>query len=362
MPQLRADELTYYDELGIPRKASPDEVREAFRALVRLIHPDHQTDENLKAVAELQMRKLNRIYSVLSDPERRRSYDDLLDEEPGPPQPLLSEKLGNLRSSRLAGRLTWIGAVIVTVALLAWLATDGPSDVAIGNPEKPAATAPGASETGARVPDIASELARSRADLKIARFERDAAIHELEKLRGRRAPASSATVAEAGHSDSIPPNPIGTMTELPSSPSPLPTSSLTANLPPPGRFAHVPLRTLTGFWFYLRVPDDKKNPTLYPPEFIEATIAEQNGQVKGRYRSRYRIVDRAISPDVNFEFTGKLAGNVVSASWAGPGGAHGDITIRLLSENSMRVEWTADQLGSIQGLTAGTAALTRRLD
>ena len=362
MPQLRAEELTYYDELGIPRKASPNEVREAFRALVRLIHPDHQTDEHLKAVAELQMRKLNRIYSVLSDPERRRSYDDLLDEEPGPGAPLLSEKLGNMRSSRLAGRLTWVGAVIVTVALLTWLATDGPSVDATGNSEKPAAAAPGSTETGATVPDLASELAHTRASLKIALFERDAAVHELEKLRGRTVSLSSATVAEARKLDVTPPNPMGTMTELPSAQAAPPTTSLTANLPPPSHFAHVPPRALTGFWFYLRIPEDKKTPTLYPPEFIEATISELNGQVKGRYRSRYRIVDRAISPDVNFEFTGKLLGNVVSALWAGPGGAHGDLTIRLLSENSMRVEWTADQLGSIQGLTAGTAALTRRLD
>ena len=362
MPHLRADELTYYDDLGIPRKASPDEVREAFRALVRLIHPDHQTDEQLKAVAELQMRKLNRIYSVLSDPQRRRAYDDSLEEEPGPPHPLLSEKLSNLRSSRLAGQLAWSGAVIVAVALLSWLATDGPSVVANGNAEKPATTAPGASETGARVPDIAAEFARTRADLKIALFERDAAMRELGKLRGQGGASSSTVIADTRKLDPAQANPIGTMTELPSAPSPLPTSNLTANLPPPGQFAHVPRRALTGFWFYLRVPDDKKTPALYPPEFIEATILEQNGQVKGRYRSRYRIVDRAISPDVNFEFAGKLAGNVVSASWKGPGGARGDLTIRLLSENSMRVEWTAEELGSTQGLTAGTAALTRRLD
>ena len=362
MPQLRADELTYYDELGIPRKASPDEVRDAFRALVRLIHPDHQTDEQLKAVAELQMRKLNRIYSVLSDPQRRRAYDDSLDAEPGPPQPLLSEKLSNFRSSRLAGQLAWSGVVIVAVALLAWLATDGPPVVATGNGEKPGSTAPGSNEAGARVPDIATELARARADLRIALFERDAAIHELGKLRGQGGASSSSVISDARKLEPAQPNPIGTMTELPSAPSPLPTSSLTANLPPPGQFARVPPRALSGFWFYLRIPEDKKTPALYPPEFIEATISEQNGQVKGRYRSRYRIVDRAISPDVNFEFAGKLAGNVVAASWKGPGGARGDLTIRLLSENSLRVEWTTDQLGSTQGLTAGTASLTRRLD
>jgi hypothetical protein len=53
---------------------------------------------------------------------------------------------------------------------------------------------------------------------------------------------------------------------------------------------------------------------------------------------------------------------VVTAAWTGPGGARGEITMKMLTDNSMKIDWTADQLGSIQGLTSGTAALTRRLD
>ncbi len=68
----RADEITFYEELGVAPDASPEEIRDAFRALVRLLHPDQQTDSQLKQIAEKQMRKLNRIYSVLSDPEERR--------------------------------------------------------------------------------------------------------------------------------------------------------------------------------------------------------------------------------------------------------------------------------------------------
>lgn len=367
MPQSRADELTYYDELGIAPNASPDQVRDAFRSLVRLIHPDHHTDEQLKAVAEFQMRKLNRIYGVLSDAERRRAYDFSLEEERGPVQPLMSEKLRSLSSSRVTNAFAWTAAAIVGIVVLTWVVTDGPTIGTAGISEKvPAAISPDA-ETGARGPDMATELARTKADLKIALFERDTAIRELEKLRGhsstRPAAAATETVPESRRQEPLAPPPIGTMTELPSSLPPAfsqnnPTAPPVTN----ARVATAPLRALTGFWFYLRTPEDKKNPGLYPPEFIEATMSEANGLVKGRYRSRYRIADRAISPDVNFEFNGKVSGNSVAAVWTGPGGAHGDMTIRLLSDNSMRVEWTATQLGSLQGLTAGTAALTRRLD
>ncbi len=69
-------EINFYDELGVTPDASADEIRDAFRSLVRLLHPDQQTDPQLKEIAERQMRKINSVYAVLSDPERRRIYDE----------------------------------------------------------------------------------------------------------------------------------------------------------------------------------------------------------------------------------------------------------------------------------------------
>jgi hypothetical protein len=84
--------------------------------------------------------------------------------------------------------------------------------------------------------------------------------------------------------------------------------------------------------------------------------------VHGKYRSRYRIVDRAISPDVNFEFSGTPSGGTIACAWIGQGGARGQLTLQMTGENDLKVDWTANDVGSLQGLASGTATLTRRLE
>jgi hypothetical protein len=116
----RASEITFYEELGVNPDASAEQIRDTFRALVRLLHPDQQTDPQLKDTAEKQMRKLNRIYAVLSDPARRQEYDESLD---GNYTPILVSPLVPQAVSHLAGRLIWIGAIFVSAGFLIWLAT-----------------------------------------------------------------------------------------------------------------------------------------------------------------------------------------------------------------------------------------------
>jgi len=149
------------------------------------------------------------------------------------------------------------------------------------------------------------------------------------------------------------------MTELPSA-ARLPAFPNSAPL----RIARPVNRQFAGFWFYAKPPQGQhnRNRALYPPEFIEATISQVNGVVSGKYRARYRIVDRAISPDVNFSFTAAGAGPQIVCPWTGPGGAKGELTLKLTSDNSLRIDWTASELGTQQGLDAGTAVLTRRIE
>lgn len=64
----------YYDLLGVPKNASKDDIKKAFRRLARDRHPDaNLNDPN----ATRRMQELNEAYEVLSDDEKRAHYDKL---------------------------------------------------------------------------------------------------------------------------------------------------------------------------------------------------------------------------------------------------------------------------------------------
>src|SRR5271169_126042 len=64
----------YYESLGVPRTASADEIKKAFRKLARQYHPDVAKD---KKKAEEKFKEINEAYEVLSDPAKRKKYDEL---------------------------------------------------------------------------------------------------------------------------------------------------------------------------------------------------------------------------------------------------------------------------------------------
>ena len=64
----------YYEVLGVPRTASPDEIRKAYRKLALKWHPDRHKPETRKE-AEERFKRISEAYEVLSDPEKRKQYD-----------------------------------------------------------------------------------------------------------------------------------------------------------------------------------------------------------------------------------------------------------------------------------------------
>jgi curved DNA-binding protein len=64
----------YYEILGVPRTASPAEIKKAFRKLARQHHPDRNPGD---AGAEKRFKDVNEANAVLSDPEKRKQYDTL---------------------------------------------------------------------------------------------------------------------------------------------------------------------------------------------------------------------------------------------------------------------------------------------
>ncbi len=63
----------YYATLGVAKTASEDEIKKAYRKLVRKYHPDVSKE----ADADARTKELNEAYGVLGDPEKRAAYDSL---------------------------------------------------------------------------------------------------------------------------------------------------------------------------------------------------------------------------------------------------------------------------------------------
>ena len=64
----------YYEVLGVKKEATADEIRKAYKKLAIKWHPDKNPDN--KEEAENKFKEISEAYSVLSDPEKKKEYDN----------------------------------------------------------------------------------------------------------------------------------------------------------------------------------------------------------------------------------------------------------------------------------------------
>jgi hypothetical protein len=397
--------MTFYEELGVPAEASREEIRQAYKRLVRLLHPDRCGDPATRVLAELQMRRLNGILEVLSRPDERANYDRSLMQGDAIRQcPTAAHDAHAQRDPP-----DWDGL---------WCDARWRRTVAVG-----ALRAPPAYWEIAKA--YANERARQAGPLMGGPPQRSiggnalAWWHDARWRRGAMLPSAAALAAVVGlllfcalmpSKPPVPkpvtpataePLPLGTPNaalsprtpsppvaaiqqedastetlawdsptaeergvEAPSPASPEPAAirdtmsvpAETARNSPPGERPHV----LSGDWVF--VPAAGTTRSGYPPEFIELRLREREGTMRGSYRARYRVTDRAISPNVAFQFEGRAAAEGGVLPWRGAGGSQGAVTLRLLANGNLQVEWEADRLGRELGLISGAATLVRKLE
>jgi hypothetical protein len=246
------------------------------------------------------------------------------------------------------------------------------ADTGRGAPAYPKSTAakdqarvPSAGAAGLTPAPLAQQLAQLRRRLEVLEAERDAA---RAQLRSSRMAVSDPAGRPAREQTSSPPPLIPEPPEISASAAavaPSPSARVPAPSPfiPAGEAGRASAASrFAGTWFYAPPKVAPSVKTLYPPEYIEAVIVEEAGLLRGRYYARYRVTDRAISPEVIFQFEGWPGKDAAVLEWSGGGRASGEVRLKLISENSMEVNWSATELGSSPGLAAGTAVLIRRIE
>jgi len=347
--------VDFYEELAVSRTASTEEIHRSYKRLARLFHPDRQADPEMRAAAELQMRRLNQILAVLTDPRERLRYDFILAGGTRPPVPPSFAKPRSRTLLRFdLNSAFWfaLGAILVG-ALAAVVSTSEPPQAPLAEAVHPEPAPPSAD------PAKADSL-ESRIDEFRRRYpaETHATTAPVEGTGERR---QTAKRLAAVHPPQPPPLAAPAPAAAPSLPAPPAIGAgETKPAPLPLEIRPAPVQVgLPGLWRYMQTSRVTQKPGAFAAERAEVAITEEAGVLYGYYTARYAVPDRHLSPDVNFQFSGAPDPGVTRLSWHGMNGNRGEISLRVLSSNALEVNWVTTHAEHRGYLASGKITLSR---
>jgi hypothetical protein len=273
-----------FEELGVARSATSTEIRQAYKNLVRLIHPDRCGDEKLRRLAELQMRRLNETADILLDPVRRQRYEAETDRQIRNYPPAVAVLQHAYAAGQRAANIrlaAWCLLAGMAIASLFWFLRESDSP------------------------------ARGQAQPSEAQVSQSG-------------PAESDDTALQGRLDNL----EGRLRILELKPGSVPR-------PAPPQASGI-----SGEWLYRSAISRAASPGgLAAEKRISLTISEQGGILRGTYSSGYEISDGVLSAIITFHFDGKPSNGLVA--WNGSQGTAGAIQFRLLTPNALLASWWA---------------------
>jgi len=358
--------MDYYEELGLSRTASADEIRHAYKTLVRLLHPDGHGDESMRQMGDLQLRRLNSIADILLNPPRRRRYDLSLDNRASAIHPNVVVVPPAVEQNRLS----WFSSAVLVVAGLivgaggeyflqrtAWepppVRTARPASADAQRPSTIAETPATAQPAPARQQTARLEKREEKTVTAARRaYLPEPTIRPAVRLRPAPAPA---TVVAAPLTAAAP------ATQPPLPPPPPAAAAVSTDNTPRATENAVDVASMDGHWLY--APQiNAPSPRLYAPEYIELFSHTKAGYVNGSFRSRYYVMNQPLSPNVNFDFRGKFVKPESTLDWYAPDGSRGSITIRILPRGQIKVNWVRTLAGAERSLAYGSAVLIKDSD
>jgi hypothetical protein len=336
--------MNYYEELGVDRDATISEIREAYKLAARLLHPDIQRDERLKALAEREMKRLGGIVAVLVNPRERAKYNAELADGARPPLFVRAGRPELLQT--VVRHWFWVLLGSTTIGMGAWYGFARAADAPRGL--------------------TAAETARAAAAAAVTRVEhapeRSLPVKTPETALGRHVGLTTPLrpiVSQAGEA-----GPGAT------TPTPVETPDEAATVEPGAETAaqkwlaeaarNGDESPFAGEWLYAADGQKEDRAGSYPARYVELRLRREGVTLVGEYRAVHTLVDKAISPEVLLRVRGESPKeNAGTLDWESSVGARGQLELMLRSPNQLQVKWWTTQFGRQEALSSGMAVLMR---